>query len=44
MTVIRVARFSNKNTKLVEFWRALDWKMFICVWPFGIFTDIRDIL
>jgi hypothetical protein len=29
--------FQTKNPNLGKFWRALDWKMFYILWPFGIF-------
>jgi hypothetical protein len=43
---IRFARcfFQTQNPNLGKFCRALDWKMLIYLWPFGIFTDIWDIL
>jgi hypothetical protein len=38
--------FQTKNPNLGKFWRALDWKMLICImpiwnilWTFGIFYD-----
>jgi hypothetical protein len=38
--------FQTKNPTLGKFWRALDWKMLICImpiwnilWTFGIFYD-----
>jgi hypothetical protein len=36
--------FKIKNSNLGKFGRALEWKMLIYLRPFGIFTDIWDIL
>jgi hypothetical protein len=33
--------FQTKNPNFGKFWRALDWNI---LGPFGIFTDIGDIL
>jgi hypothetical protein len=29
--------FQTKNPNLGTFWRALEWKMLVCLWSFGIF-------
>jgi hypothetical protein len=29
--------FQTQNPNLGEFWRALNWKMFLSFWPVGIF-------
>jgi hypothetical protein len=33
----QMAYFQTQNTNLGKFWRVLQWKMFVYLWPFGIF-------
>jgi hypothetical protein len=33
--------FQTKDPTLGKFWRALDWKMFDTLWPFGVLYGHR---